>query len=256
MTKTDTPTQSPAPAPIIHLRTVDSTNAYCQRRAQELPCPCVVLADEQTAGRGRQGRSWHSPDGENLYLSILLPLPQADSHLPALPMAAALAGLDALTAVGVTGAWIKWPNDLLIENRKIMGVLIETCRGRGSRELAVVGIGMNLDMSAADLAAIDRPATSVRAEAGRDVERAELLQALIAAFFAAWEQAQTGGAAALQPRWSAASRLLGRSVQVELPNETLSGTVTAFATDGSLCLRLRDGSDRRVQAGDVHLRPL
>jgi BirA family biotin operon repressor/biotin-[acetyl-CoA-carboxylase] ligase len=243
----------PAPAPVIRLAEVDSTNAYCQREAAALPCPCVVLADRQTAGRGRQGRSWLSPGGENLYLSILVPLAGRESCLGALPMVAAVAGLDALRQVGLNDAWIKWPNDLLVDDRKLMGVLIETTSVKGRGELAIVGIGINLDLSAEELARIDRPATSVAAELGEPVERGVVLAPLLTSFFAHW-QVLPEGQAALAQRWSATSRLTGREITVDLPTESLSGTVTGFATDGALLLRLADGSTRPIQAGDVHLR--
>jgi len=243
---------APAPAPVIRLADVDSTNAYCQREAAALPCPCVVLADRQTAGRGRQGRTWHSPGGENLYVSILLPLAGRDDCIGALPMIAAVAGLDAMRAVGLDSAWIKWPNDLLVADRKLMGVLIETTLLRGRGELAIVGIGINLDLPPDELAQIDRPATSIATELGHPVERGDILAPLLASLFTLWDSLPAGQAALVE-RWAATSRLTCRDVTIDLPDGTLSGTVTGFAPDGALRLRLPDATTRDIQAGDVHL---
>ena len=220
---------------------LDSTNRYLLECAsQGAPEGVVAVADEQTAGRGRLGRTWVAPAGSALLVSALLrpALPVERLHL--VTLAAGLAALDALEALDVAGApdggraALKWPNDVVVDDRKLAGILAEADGGGA----VVVGMGANVrpDALPADLREI---ATAVR------VERADLL--------AEWLRAYDARLAALDGVIAAAtarSATLGRRVRVELARETFEGTADAITDDGYLVV---DG--RVVTAGDVvHLR--
>jgi BirA family biotin operon repressor/biotin-[acetyl-CoA-carboxylase] ligase len=239
---------------ILWFPTLDSTNRYLLDAAATLPSGTLVAADTQTAGRGRQGRAWVSPPGVNLYASLLLKPPELTAPPTILTQAASLAICDTVRAAGVAGAWIKWPNDVLVEQRKLAGVLTECRLTAGVPDALVIGMGVNLNMNATALAAIGQPATSVAAETGRPVERTAFCQALRDRLLANLATLAGAGPAALHARWVAASRLPGQTVIVTLPTGPVSGTVVALAADGALHLRLADGALRVCQAGEVSLR--
>lgn len=237
---------------LVRLPTVDSTNAWCQREVSRLPALAVVVAETQTAGRGRLGRPWHSPPGGNLYLSILIRPPTGAAPLAAFPMLAAVATLHAAQAHGVADAWIKWPNDVLVgADQKLAGVLIELVPLTGGGEAIIVGIGMNLNLDATALAAIDRPATSLAAATGRAADPEDVRETLVEEFLTAYDQAYLSGVAPIHARWAAASRLVGRPITLTTVTGTLTGEVVALNPDASLTLRLPDGSTQQVLAGDV-----
>ena len=144
------------------------------------PHGSVFFADEQTAGRGRGDHEWHSASAQGLYVSVLLRLPLASSHMPLLPLAAGLAAVSAVRAASGLVVDLRWPNDLLIGPRKTGGILVESQAEQGRLSFAVVGIGINVHQQsfASDLAT---PATSLDLELGRWTDRQHLLLALLGA---------------------------------------------------------------------------
>jgi len=224
---------------------IDSTNEACRLRALAGEgAGLVIRADRQTAGRGRRGRSWSSPPG-NLYASLLL--------RPDRPVAEAAAlGFAAVTAMGdVAEALLpaeqvqhKWPNDLLINRRKVSGILLETQPG-----FLVLGIGVNILSHPADT---PHPATDLVAEGAAPLSPQALLERLLVAFaplYALWE---AEGFAALLPAWRQRAAGLGAVIDVRLERETLSGIFQDLEPDGTLRLALADGTERRIAAGDVY----
>ncbi len=169
--------------PLLRLETVASTNDALKKQAEAgAPEGCAVVADEQTRGRGRQGRTWLSPKGLGLYLSVLFRprWPAADTALLGLLAAAGVAA--ALEALGVREIGVKWPNDVLAHGKKIAGILVEPRISRRQIEFAVIGIGINVRQTRTDLAALGRgAATSCRLEgvrAERDRVLAKVLEEL------------------------------------------------------------------------------
>jgi BirA family biotin operon repressor/biotin-[acetyl-CoA-carboxylase] ligase len=214
---------------------IDSTNRYLLQCASEgLPEGVVAVADEQTAGRGRLGRAWVAPAGSALLVSVLLrpALPVERTHL--VTLAAGLAALDAIDSLTSVRAGLKWPNDVVVDDRKLAGILAEA-DGSGA---VVVGMGCNVQPAALS-AELRDVATAVA------VDRARLL--------VEWLRAYDTRLAALDGVVAdavARSATLGRRVRVELAHETFEGTASALTDDGFLVV---DG--RVVSAGDVvHLR--
>lgn len=241
--------------PLICLPATQSTNAVVREQAHSgAPEGLVVIADAQTGGRGRLGRSWLSPPGVGIWMSILLRpgLPAADAQR--LTLAAAVAVADAIAAVSGLQAGIKWPNDVMIAGRKCSGILTEVETGGDRVTAAVVGIGINVNTPsfAPDLTA----ATSLLIErGGRPVARAPLAAAVLLRFEQAYRQLLAGEFRPVLDRWRALSVTLGRRVQVmPVGDQPYAGWAEAADDDGALRVRLDSGEVRRVLAGDVSIR--
>jgi BirA family biotin operon repressor/biotin-[acetyl-CoA-carboxylase] ligase len=228
---------------------IDSTNRYLLAEAagpDRAPEGVVAVADEQTAGRGRHGRTWSAVPGSALLVSALLrpKLPPDRMHL--VTLAAAVAATEAVRAIGGFAAGVKWPNDLVVDDQKLAGVLAEA-DGAGA---VVVGMGLNLraDAYPADLR---DTATACAIHATRSVSRTSLLCAWLRALDHWLDHPDdvVGTAAAH-------SATLGRRVRVELALETFAGVAASLTPEGFLVVRADDDTDRVVTAGDViHLRP-
>jgi BirA family biotin operon repressor/biotin-[acetyl-CoA-carboxylase] ligase len=236
---------------------VDSTNRFLLDAARaEEPEGLVAVADSQTAGRGRLGRRWVAPPGASLLASVLVrpELPVDDLHL--LTGAAAVTAADAVDALARVGARLKWPNDLVVGDRKLAGVLAESVRSR--RGLAVVvGLGLNVcwpDVPA-ELAGI---ATACNLESDTPVDRADLLVAWLERFDRALHDLDgPRGRDTLRAAILARSATVGRRVRAELTDGSVEGVATGITTAGHLEVLADDGSPRTVVAGDVvHLRPI
>ena len=221
-----------------------------QDRARELVdagCgPMVVVADEQTAGRGRQGRTWSAPPGTSLLASwVFRPLP-SDPALFALLAGVAVAR--ALDALGVPGARLKWPNDVQLGGKKLAGTLGDAVTAPDGGAL-VLGIGVNAGQSAADLGELAAMATSCRIE-GHEVDRLALLARITAQLdllAASPDERRTA-----LDEWRSRSSVLGREVEVRGAAGSVRGLAREIAEDGALVLETASG-DRRILAGEVLL---
>ena len=235
-----------APYEVEYHETIDSTNARARDLAVDGRENVVVLADAQTGGRGRLDRAWSSPSG-GVWLSILSRPQVPPAQAPAYTLAAAVATTRAVREAGVDAS-IKWPNDVLVGDRKLAGILTEM-EGEADRvSWLVVGIGINANVDAADLPT-DRPVTTVREEVG-DVDRRELTQSLLAAFHELTVDLQQ-----VLPAWRKLSSTLGQRVRVETPGEEIVGDAVDVRFPGSLVVETAEGT-REVTAGDCeHLRP-
>ena len=236
---------------ILRYESLPSTNTEVARLAAEGAAEgLAVVAHEQTAGRGRLQRAWSSPKGAGLYFSILLRPKLEPERWPLITFVAALATGDALLDASQVQTDIKWPNDLLANERKICGILaeaIETPTGRA----VVVGIGINLtnDAFPADLINV---ATSVANESGRAAEREAILAALLQAL-ARWYALlhEPDGAEKIAAAWSSrSSYATDKLVQVTNGAETFNGYTRGIENDGALRLETAQGI-QLIRAGDV-----
>lgn len=238
---------------LVALDSVDSTNEEAKRLAgQGAEDGTIVWALEQTAGRGRRGRSWVSPRG-NLYASLLLcpecPAPQAAQ----LSFVAALGLHDAVAGVVPPMAELacKWPNDLLLNGRKVAGILLES-RMSGERaddpvDWLIIGMGVNI---ATFPEASEFPATSLAAEGAPALEPGALLESYARHFLVWLDRWLNEGFEPIRTEWLAHARGRGEAVTVRLTGETLQGTFVDLDADGALVVETGDGR-RRITAGDV-----
>lgn len=243
----------------LHLQVlplVDSTNRVLMD-ADPAEDPQAVIAEYQSAGRGRRGREWHSPFGANLYLSTAWTYPLWPPQLPALSLAVGVVCARALHAAGVDGIRLKWPNDLWVAERKLGGILIEQ-RGESSGICRViVGVGINVSMHKAQAGGIDQPWITVdeaMALAGRGAaSRNPLACDLLHGLHECLSRYTVKGFEPYRDEWLALDALRDRTVQVP-GEERLRGVGRGIDASGAFLIETRDGL-RAVHAGDVSLRP-
>jgi BirA family biotin operon repressor/biotin-[acetyl-CoA-carboxylase] ligase len=231
---------------------VDST----QRLARDLARGgaeegATVIAESQTAGRGRLGRQWHSPPGVNLYCSVVLRPRLAPAAVPPLALVVGLAVADAVAAVSGMQAALKWPNDVLLGGRKIAGILTELDAELERVHAVIVGIGVNVNGDGFPPELADK-ATSLRLATGRPVDRAAFTAGLLAALEGRYRRFLAAGFAAMRSEWEACSALTGKEVRVTAPEGEVAGRVLGVDDDGALRLAGPRG-EVRVMAGEVTL---
>ena len=237
----------------VCLAVTDSTNRVAMEMAENCaPHGTVVVADAQTAGRGRMGRRWMSPAGKNLYVSLLLrpSVPTVDAPLLALVAGVALA--DAVEAVGVPAS-LKWPNDLYCEGRKAAGILAEMASDPDGVRHVVIGVGLNVNMEEADFPPDLRgTATSLRICAGRAFRRVDVLARLLDAFGTRYAEFVGGGFASLRDGWDRRDFLRGRRVLLRRHGGEGWGTADGLDTVGALRF-LPDGGPaiESVHSGEI-----
>ena len=235
---------------------VDSTNRVLMD-ADPAVDPQALLAEFQSAGRGRRGREWQSPFGANLYLSIAWTYPLWPPQLPALSLAVGVVCARALDAAGVDGVRLKWPNDLLVDGRKIGGILIEQRGESGDLCRVVVGVGINVAMHKSQAGGIDQPWITVDealALAGRGpASRNQLAGDLLHGLHECLARYTVKGFSPYREEWLALDAMRGREVHV--PGDALlRGAGRGIDESGAFLIETRNGM-RSVHAGDVSLRP-
>jgi len=234
---------------------VDSTNRLAREVARAGAVEgTVVIADTQTAGRGRLGRSWFSPPSVNLYLSVVLRPDIPPARAPQLALVAAGAVAASIEEVAGIRPAIKWPNDVILHGRKVAGILTEMDSEADRVVFAIVGVGVNLNVSAETLArALPGTATSLAAATGRSVDRVAFAARLLAELEQRYSCYLTQGFGALRKEWESYSCLTGHEVTVTGPEGRRQGQVIGVDQGGALCLRGAGGRTIRVLAGDVTL---
>jgi BirA family biotin operon repressor/biotin-[acetyl-CoA-carboxylase] ligase len=238
--------------PILTFETLDSTNAEARRRAESGERgPVWLLARQQTAGKGRRGRVWNAGQG-NLTATLLLTLDKPSLEAAQLAFVAALAVgamADAFVATDIVG--FKWPNDILIEGRKVSGMLIESGAAPGGGLWLAVGIGVNLVDFPPD---VERPATALAlhlrpgATSPTQDDALARLSAAFADVLALWLEQ---GFEPIRRAWLSRAIGMGGPCTARLPHETVVGVAEGLDADGALLLRLENGAVRRITAGDV-----
>lgn len=211
------------------------------------PEGAITIAEEQTAGRGRMGRSWVSPPGVNLYSTAIL-RPALD-HLRHLAVIAPLAVCEGIEETTGLFPRIKWPNDVIIDGRKVSGVLPESELSGDEVLFALVGIGINVNLDVSAHPEIREIATSLRAELGREVSREEVLAATLNHFETLYRALRRGEV--VSTGWKKRLDTLGKPVRVQGTSGVQEGTAVDADSDGTLVLRRDDGSHVRIDAGEV-----
>jgi BirA family transcriptional regulator, biotin operon repressor / biotin---[acetyl-CoA-carboxylase] ligase len=239
---------------IRYFDSIGSTNnealAWATSGASDLS---LVVADEQTAGRGRLDRKWFTPKGTALAFSLILrPTAEEKSYLTRAVGLAALAVTDSLRTRGLV-AQIKWPNDVLLNGHKVAGILVESVWSGEEIDCLVIGIGMNVLKGAVPAAELLQfPATSLEDSLGPAVEHEKILADILAGIIALRSHLGTDSFIA---SWEKVLAFRGEEVQVERNESLIAGKLLGLESDGSLRLRDEDGKSITVRFGDVRLRP-
>ena len=238
--------------PVHIFDSVDSTNAEALRLVEAgCAAPFLVLAEQQTAGRGRRGRRWVSPFAQNVYYSLVLCIEGGLRQLEGLSLVVGLAVMQTLRESGVHDAALKWPNDVLVGPKKIAGILLELVGDPADICHVVLGIGINVNMRKAD--AVDQQWTSVLLESGSSVDRNLLAAQLGQQLRHYLERHKTSGFAALQAEWEQNHLWQGRAVSLIAGVNQIDGVVLGVDRQGALRLSV-DGVEKIYSGGELSLR--
>jgi BirA family biotin operon repressor/biotin-[acetyl-CoA-carboxylase] ligase len=246
----------PFGTPLYVYHTVESTNTVLQALAEDgAPQGTVVLADEQTAGRGRLGRRWYSPSGGLWFSTLLRPEAEPNAGWAATVCASlgVLRGILTATRQAVH-PHIMWPNDMVVGGKKISGILADAKAREDGRLQVIVGVGVNVNIVPEDFPAdVRERATSLLAFLGRPISRAELLESILRGFAEAYAVYGRHGITALLQPWRVHSATIGKAVRVSLADRVLEGTAVDVTESGALVIRSSGGTTEQVVAGDVML---
>lgn len=237
-------------------QTIDSTNTYARQLAEKNSVSgLVILAEQQTGGRGRRGKSWVSPFAANIYLSIVWDFEQGAEALEGLSLAVGVAVRRALIAHGVQGVKLKWPNDIYVEQKKLGGILLEMIGDPAGHCSVVIGVGLNVSMPVSQASAIDQDWTDVATELqdklpARNKLAAELISEILPLLGTFQEQ----GFAAYRDEWQAADAFYGQPAVISTPKQSTAGIVKGVGINGALRLELDSGNIESFIGGELSLR--
>ncbi|MCY4143338.1 MAG: biotin--[acetyl-CoA-carboxylase] ligase [Gammaproteobacteria bacterium] len=234
---------------------VESTNDLMQERARSISIDgMVVMAEVQTAGRGRRGRRWETPFGKNIAMSLGVGLDIPASRVAPLSLVVGIATAEALQAVGVPNVGLKWPNDILVDERKVGGILTELATVTRPVEV-VVGIGINVGGAASIRDKVEYPIADV-CDYVQGAIRNQLAGELINRVVLNCERFEESGLATFLQRWPALDVLYGRQVAITGPQERMEGRAQGIDSEGRFLLEDDIGKMHATIAGDVSLREL
>ncbi|MCL4501591.1 MAG: biotin--[acetyl-CoA-carboxylase] ligase [Deltaproteobacteria bacterium] len=237
--------------PVHHFDVVASTNDLAKElAAREAPEGTLVVAESQTCGRGRLGRQWDSPPGSGLYVSLLLRPKLPPTEMPQITLTTAVAVARALNRVTGVTPGIKWPNDLLLDGKKVGGILTEMETESEQIRHLVVGLGLNVNNTAFP-AELEPIATSLVLATGRRHPRLEILQAWLEEFEDLYERFLARKFAGILDEWRSLTVTLGNRVTVRQGPETICGQALEVAPDGALLVETDAGEVVRVTSGEI-----
>lgn len=232
-----------------------STNTYLLKNSEhDYSLPVFCLAEQQTAGKGRRGRQWHSPFAQNIYCSCRLDLNCDVSQLSGLSLVVGLAVVKAIEKFDAQlKPQLKWPNDILIDGKKCGGILIEVIARKNHTCSVVIGVGLNVNMQQAD-DDIDQPWTTLQQHHGKIIDRNLLVAALIEVLIDYLSEFESQGFVAFEKQWQRYDALLGKHITLHYRDETIMGKMLGVDRQGQLRLEKSDKTIITCNAGDTSLR--
>ena len=238
---------------IIVLSETDSTNTRAKDlAAQGAPEGTLVLAERQTQGRGRKGRSWLSPTGSGIYSSLILRPRIPPSEAPVITLLTAVVVAETLKSLTPLTPKIKWPNDILINGKKIAGILTEMSMEIDAVDFIIVGLGLNVNTPADGFTKeLQGIATSIFIETQKRWDRTALVREYLKQYEIYYDLFKRDGFSPIVKRWKALTDIIGREVRVDMVNKTIDGRVTDVDNDGVLILKDNAGEFHRIYSGDV-----
>ncbi len=236
---------------IIEFDTIDSTNTYGLKNFENLQDRTIISARIQTKGRGRFNRNWVSESPENIYLSIILK-PQKKDYIVNLTQYMSVCCAKVIEIYNAKPQ-IKYPNDVLVDNKKICGILCESFLKSNVIQGVVLGVGINLNMSQSVLETIDRPAASLNLITGKNINRQEFLNLLLEEFFSNYDSVLNQGFASFSKDYITRSNFLGRHIFVQKRDRDIKEKYFAKNMDknGNLVVICDDGTQKTIHSGDI-----
>jgi len=240
---------------IVYFQETDSTNLRAKSLADRgAPEGTVVIAESQTEGRGRRGRTWFSPAGEGIYVSVILRPALSPNEASRLTLLAAVAAAETLLHLTSLSVRIKWPNDIMVRGKKLAGILTQVSTEMDAVDYIVVGLGLNVNTPLKHFPAdLRNSATSIQAEMNGPFPRIRLLRLYLERFEDRYEMFKQSGFQPILERWKELSDIIGKRIRVDLLNHYCTGEVLDIDQDGILILREQDGTLQRILSGDVTL---
>lgn len=239
--------------PLYYYPEIGSTNDEAFRLGLSgAPEGTAVIADSQTRGKGRLQRLWHSPPGSNIYTSILLRPKFAPDQAPQISIAAGVAVAEIINEYCPGQVQLKWPNDVLLNKKKVCGILAQMKTSADGIDFVVLGIGINANISYNQLPPnIQAIATSLTIETGREIDRLELIISLYENIAKWYKQLIQRGFGAIKEKWLNLAPMINQNVQVMFRNEGVSGKALGLDDDGSLIILTVNNETVKVSAGDA-----
>ena len=240
---------------IRYFSRIDSTNQYAKRIAEEgAPDGTLIIADEQTAGKGRSGRTWVTPPAEAIAFTLLLRPKLSPDRISMVTLVMGLAVTNAVNSLYDVSAGIKWPNDVVIKGRKLCGILTEMSAEVRQVNYIVIGVGINANLTSFP-EEIREIATSLRLELGCDINRAELIARVMTEFERLYAEFEAqGDLGAVMQEYNELCLNAGSKVRVLDPNGEYTGTSRGINSMGELLVETEDGKMQEVYAGEVSVR--
>lgn len=240
---------------IICLKETDSTNTRAKElAAQGAPEGTLIIAEKQTNGRGRRGRSWFSPSGGGIYCSLILRPAMPPGKTPRITLMTAVVAANTLMSLIKLNLKIKWPNDILVNGRKLAGILTEISADMDSVNYIIVGLGLNVnnlfENSPQD---IKKSATSILIETGNRVPRIKFIQNYLKLYEQYYDMFKKNNFKSIMNRWRELADILGKQIKVDVIGKTHIGEVMDVDNDGVLILKDDQGRLQRIFSGDVTL---
>ena len=238
------------------LAEVDSTNSYLLQKPVPLPgAMCIAVTDNQTAGRGRHGKHWQSPPGSGLCLSAAYTYKREPQNLSALTLAVGVAVISTLDAAGVKGVQLKWPNDLIADQRKLGGILTELRRPADRSVTVVTGIGINVELPESFVQSLTNERVTGVVDLSSICATPPVVEVLagilVNNLFETFSEFGTNGFAPMQENWRKRDWLFGRNITVRTQAKEISGVAAGIDSDGALLLDRDEGGQCRVVGGSI-----
>ncbi len=243
---------------LIHLAEIDSTNNFAKKIAND-NCPhgTVVIAEKQTLGRGRVGRAWESDSNKGLWFSLVLRPALLPEEVQIITLAASVAVVEGIFRGQGVSCGIKWPNDIILDNCKVCGILTELSAEPDHVNHVIVGIGINVNQTFEDFGAeISGKATSLKIHTGLGQSRVRLLENILFCFDEIYSTLLQGNKKEIIERWNRYSVTLGKEIRVVSRDVEYIGIAQSIASDGKLVVKCIDGTLKEIAAGEVQVRGL
>ncbi|WP_167751336.1 biotin--[acetyl-CoA-carboxylase] ligase [Lentibacillus salicampi] len=238
---------------IIHKATTNSTQQVAHQAAREnAEHGTVIIADEQTEGKGRMERHWHSPKNKGIWMSLILRPPIPPAAAPQLTLLTATVLADVITEYTTASPNIKWPNDLLIRDKKTAGILTEMQAEQDRIKYVVAGIGINVNHSYDNFPSeISNKATSLKLETGQDLQVVPIIQHILRCFERSYDAFIRDGFSTIKNKWESYGYKIGEAIKIRTNHEILEATFTGIAEDGALLVHTDSDGTRKMYSGEI-----